>query len=242
MTRKDGRRPDELREVVIERGFIDHAEGSCLIKMGNTWVVTTATVDERVASWLKGSGQGWVTAEYSMIPRATVDRVPRESVTGRQKGRSMEIQRLVGRSLRAVVDLYALGELTITIDCDVIKADGGTRTASVTGGFVALYDALQYLVEVGRLERVPLTGFVAAVSVGMVNGECLLDLTFEEDFDAAVDMNVVMTEDGKLVEVQGTAEKDLFTRDELVAMLDVAEKGIRELVERQKQALGLVDR
>lgn len=239
--RKDGRAPDEIRDVTIERGFIEHAEGSCLIKMGNTWVVTTATVEDKVAGWLKGSGQGWVTAEYAMIPRATVDRVSRESVTGRQKGRSMEIQRLIGRSLRAVVDLYKLGEVTITIDCDVIKADGGTRTASVTGGFVALYDALQYLVEVGRLENVPILDFVAAVSVGIVDGECLLDLTFEEDFDASVDMNVVMTAGGKLVEVQGTAEKDLFGRDELIAMLDLAEKGIQELIAAQKLALGILE-
>lgn len=235
MTRADGRQHDEIRKVEIIRNFIEHAEGSCLVKMGNTWVIVTATVETKVPNWLKGSGQGWITAEYAMIPRAAFDRTPRESVTGRQSGRSMEIQRLIGRSLRAVVDLFELGELTIIIDCDVIKADGGTRTAAITGGYVALYDALKHLCEQGRLKSMPVKEAVAAVSVGIVNGEPLLDLTFEEDFDAMVDMNVVMTESLRLIEVQGTGEKRSFDRKELGFLLDLAEKGVKELIAVQKK-------
>lgn len=235
--RSDGRKPDELRKVEIIRNFNIYAEGSCLVKFGNTWVVVTATVEEKVPNWLRGAGQGWITAEYSMLPRANMDRTPRESHTGRLSGRTMEIQRLVGRSLRAAFDLFEMGELTITVDCDVLQADGGTRTASITGGFVAVYDAFRYLVRNGRLSKVPLKEFVAAVSVGIVDDTFLLDLTFEEDFDAAVDFNVVMTESGKLVEVQGTAEKKLFTKEELDKIIELAQKGIFELIEIQKQVL-----
>lgn len=235
--RSDGRKPDELRKVEIVRNFNIYAEGSCLVKFGNTWVVVTATVEEKVPNWLRGAGQGWITAEYSMLPRANMDRTPRESHTGRLSGRTMEIQRLVGRSLRAAFDLFEMGELTITVDCDVLQADGGTRTASITGGFVAVYDAFRYLVRNGRLSKVPLKEFVAAVSVGIVDDTFLLDLTFEEDFDAAVDFNVVMTESGKLVEVQGTAEKKLFTKEELDKIIELAQKGIFELIEIQKQVL-----
>lgn len=237
MERSDGRAFDELRRVEIIRNYIEHAEGSCLVKMGNTWVIVTATVEAKVPNWLKGAGQGWITAEYAMIPRAAFDRTPRQSVSGRQSGRSMEIQRLIGRSLRAVVDLFELGDLTVIIDCDVIKADGGTRTVSITGGYIALYDALRYLYKQGRLKNVPVKEAVAAVSVGIVDGELLLDLTFEEDFDAMVDMNVVMTESTKLIEVQGTAEKRPFDRKELNILINLAEKGVKELIEIQKEVL-----
>ncbi len=237
MERSDGRRFDELRRVEITRNYIEHAEGSCLVKMGNTWVVVTATVEAKVPNWLKGAGQGWITAEYDMIPRATFDRTPRQSITGRQSGRSMEIQRLIGRSLRAVVDLFELEDLTIIIDCDVIKADGGTRTVSITGGYIALYDALKYLCEQGRLKNLPVKEAVAAVSVGIVDGKPLLDLTFEEDFEAMVDMNIVMTESAKLIEVQGTAEKRPFDRNELDILINLAEKGVKELIKIQKKVL-----
>lgn len=237
--RTDGRKPDELRPIEIIRDFNMYAEGSCLVKFGNTWVVITATVEEKVPAWLKGAGQGWITAEYSMLPRANTDRNPRESHTGRLSGRTMEIQRLIGRSLRAAFDLYAMGELTIIVDCDVLQADGGTRTASITGGFVAVYDAFSYLVRNGRLKEIPLKEFLAAVSVGIIENTYLLDLTFEEDFDAEVDFNVVMTESGKLVEVQGTAEKQLFTREDLNKIIDLAGKGISELIKIQKQVLGV---
>lgn len=237
MERSDGRKAHELRKVEIIRNFNMYAEGSCLVKFGNTWVVVTATVEDKVPSWLKGSGQGWITAEYSMLPRANMDRNPRESHIGRLSGRTMEIQRLIGRSLRAAFDLYELGEFTIIVDCDVLQADGGTRTASITGGFVAVYDALNYLVRNGRLSKLPLKEFLAAVSVGVVDGEYLLDLTFEEDFDAEVDFNVVMTESGKLVELQGTAEKAPYTRDDLNKILDLAYKGISELISIQKKVL-----
>jgi ribonuclease PH len=235
--RSDGRRFDELRKVEIIRNFNMYAEGSCLVKFGNTWVVVTATVDEKVPVWLKGSGQGWITAEYSMLPRANLDRNPRESHTGRLSGRTMEIQRLIGRSLRAAFDLYKMEDFTIIVDCDVLQADGGTRTASITGGFVAVYDALRYLVKNRRLNEVPVKEFLAAVSVGVIEGSYLLDLTFEEDFDAEVDFNVVMTESGKLVEIQGTAEKSLFSRDDLNRILDLAQKGIQELISIQKKVL-----
>lgn len=235
--RSDGRRFDQLRKVEIIRNFNMYAEGSCLIKFGNTWVVVTATVDEKVPNWLKGSGQGWITAEYSMLPRANLDRNPRESHIGRLSGRTMEIQRLIGRSLRAAFDLYKMEDFTIIVDCDVLQADGGTRTASITGGFVAVYDALRYLVKNGRLSEVPVKEFLAAVSVGIIEGSYLLDLTFEEDFDAEVDFNVVMTESGKLVEIQGTAEKSLFSRDDLENILDLAQKGIQELISIQKKVL-----
>jgi ribonuclease PH len=237
--RTDGRKPDELRDIEIIRNFNRYAEGSCLVKFGNTWVVVTATVEEKVPSWLKGAGQGWITAEYSMLPRANLDRNPRESHIGRLSGRTMEIQRLIGRSLRAAFDLYAMGELTIIVDCDVIQADGGTRTASITGGFVAVYDAFSYLVRNGRLKEIPVKEFLAAVSVGIIEDTYLLDLTFEEDFDAEVDFNVVMTESGKLVEVQGTAEKQLFTKEDLDRIIELAGKGITEIIGIQKQVLGV---
>jgi ribonuclease PH len=237
--RTDGRKPDELRDIEIIRNFNRYAEGSCLVKFGNTWVVVTATVEEKVPSWLKGAGQGWITAEYSMLPRANLDRNPRESHIGRLSGRTMEIQRLIGRSLRAAFDLYAMGELTIIVDCDVLQADGGTRTASITGGFVAVYDAFSYLVRNGRLKEIPVKEFLAAVSVGIIEDTYLLDLTFEEDFDAEVDFNVVMTESGKLVEVQGTAEKQLFTKEDLDKIIELAGKGITEIIGIQKQILGV---
>jgi len=237
--RTDGRKPDELRPIEIIRNFNMYAEGSCLVKFGNTWVVVTATVEEKVPSWLKGAGQGWITAEYSMLPRANMDRNPRESHIGRLSGRTMEIQRLIGRSLRAAFDLQAMGELTIIVDCDVLQADGGTRTASITGGFVAVYDAFSYLVRNGRLSDIPLREFLAAVSVGVIEDTYLLDLTFEEDFDAEVDFNVVMTESGKLVEVQGTAEKQLFTREDLNNIIDLAWRGISRLIKIQKEVLGV---
>ncbi len=236
--RKDGRKLDELRKVEVVRPFYSHAEGSVFIKMGNTWVIVACTVEEKVPPFLKGLGEGWITAEYAMLPRATPERTVRESVTGRLSGRSQEIKRLIGRSLRAVVDLEKLGERTIIVDCDVVQADGGTRTAAITGGFIALYDALQFLHEQGKIEEVPIKDYLAAVSVGLVGGLPLLDLCFEEDFEASVDMNVVMTGSGNLVEVQGTAEKGTFTRKELNELLDLAEKGIMELVEVEKKILG----
>jgi ribonuclease PH len=238
MERKDGRQPDELRKIEIVRSYYAHAEGSVFLKIGNTWLVAAATVEERVPNFLRGMEQGWVTAEYSMLPRATPVRTVRESVAGRLSGRSQEIRRLIGRSLRAVVDLEKLGERTIIIDCDIIQADGGTRTAAITGGFIALYDALDYLVERGEIEEVPLEDYVAAVSVGIVNSTPMLDLCFEEDFEAQVDMNVVMTGRGQLVEVQGTAEKRTFSQEELDELLALARKGIEELVAAQKKVLG----
>lgn len=238
MERKDGRRPDELRKIEIVRSYYSHAEGSVFLKIGNNWLVAAATVEERVPNFLRGMEQGWVTAEYAMLPRATPVRTVRESIAGRLSGRSQEIRRLIGRSLRAVVDLEKLGERTIIIDCDIIQADGGTRTAAITGGFIALYDALDYLVDKGELEEVPLDDYVAAVSVGIVDSTPLLDLCFEEDFEAQVDMNVVMTGKGQLVEVQGTAEKRTFSQEELETLLSLARKGISELVTAQKKVLG----
>lgn len=235
--RKDGRLPGELRPVSITRNYIVHAEGSALIEMGRTRVLCTATVENRVPGFLAGQGTGWVTAEYSMLPRSTETRTPRETL-GRAHGRSYEIQRLIGRALRAALDLKSLGERTIWIDCDVLQADGGTRTAAITGGFVALYDAVRWMRGRGMIEADPVVHYVAAVSVGVVDGEVLLDLNYEEDFRAEVDMNVVMTEEGGLVEVQGTAEGRPFSRREMEEMLALAEKGIRYLIEAQKEALG----
>lgn len=238
MTRIDGRGPDELRPVRILRHYNKYAEGSVLIEMGDTRVICTASVDDKVPPFLKGTGKGWVTAEYGMLPRATEVRTLREAAKGRQGGRTLEIQRLIGRSLRAVVDLQALGERTIQLDCDVIQADGGTRTASITGAFVALTDACQRLVQSGVLSALPIKDFVAAVSVGMVDGEPCLDLCFAEDSGAAVDMNVVMTGGGRFVEVQGTGEEATFGRDDMDRLLGLAEKGIAELVRYQKDVLG----
>jgi ribonuclease PH len=235
MPRADGRQPDELRPIQITRNFIAHAEGSVLITLGQTRVICTATVEERLPPWLRGAGQGWITAEYSMLPRSTHERTPRDP--GRQGGRVHEIQRLIGRALRSAVDLDRLGERMITIDCDVIQADGGTRTAAITGAFVALVDALALLRRTNILALWPLRDFLAATSVGIVDNEMLLDLTFTEDSRARVDLNLVLTEAGKIVEVQGTAEGLPFSRPELLTLLALGEKGIRSLIEAQKAAL-----
>lgn len=228
-TRVDGRRPDELRPVKITRDYIMHTEGSVLIELGNTKVICTATIEDRVPHWLRGEGTGWITAEYAMLPRATGVRNQRESSKGRIGGRTHEIQRLIGRSLRSIIDLKALGERTIWLDCDVIQADGGTRTAAITGAYIALTDALRKLPE-----PVAVQDYLAAISLGIVDGQVLLDLCYEEDFAAQLDMNVVMTGSGKIVEIQGTAETAPFSREELNALLDLAKKGILELVDMQK--------
>jgi ribonuclease PH len=237
MQRSDGRHPSDLRQVTISRDFLPHAEGSVLIEMGRTKVICTATVDEKVPNWLRGSGQGWITAEYGMLPRSTDSRMNRESSTGKVGGRTQEIQRLIGRSLRSVVDLKAMPELTIWIDCDVIQADGGTRTASITGAFVALYDSLRWLVEKGKITEIPLSEFVSAISVGIVDGEPLLDLCYEEDSRAQVDMNVIMTQSGKFIEIQGTAEAAPFDRTEMDRLIDLASKGITELTAIQRKVI-----
>lgn len=229
------RGPDQLRSVTLERGVAPYAEGSCLITAGQTKVLCTATVQEGVPEWRKGAGLGWVTAEYAMLPRATHQRTGRER--GRVGGRTQEIQRLIGRALRAAVDFAALGERTILVDCDVLVADGGTRTASITGAAVALEDACRWLVDQGRLERSPLRQLVAAVSVGIVGGESRLDLDYSEDVAADVDMNIVALEDGSLVEVQGTAEGQTFSRRQLDELIDLGLAGIEDLVGRQRDAL-----
>jgi len=234
LIRSDGRRPDQLRPVNIVLDYIKYAEGSCLIEFGDTKVICTASVEEKVPPFLRGTGQGWITAEYSMLPRATAQRTVREAAKGKLTGRTQEIQRLIGRSLRSAVDLSRLGEITLWIDCDVIQADGGTRTASVTGAFVALYRALQ---RIDKLEAV--NSFVAAVSVGIVDGVLLLDLNYEEDSKAEVDMNVVMNERGEFAEIQGTGEGRTFTRSELDNLLELASKGIGELIQKQKEVLGV---
>ena len=237
MARADGRRNDELRPLEFVRGFLPHAEGSCYIKMGRTWVACTATVEEKVPAWLKGSGRGWITAEYSMLPRATELRSVRESTQGRVGGRTHEIQRLIGRALRSVVDLSALPELTIILDCDVIRADGGTRVASINGAFIALYDALVWLKDRERISEVPLDSFVAGVSVGIVDGELLTDLTYAEDSRAQVDLNLVMTDKSGIVEVQATAEQHPFARDDLDSMVAAAEKGVAKIIAAQQGVL-----
>jgi len=236
--RIDNRPFDAIRPVRIVRNFISYAEGSVLIEMGNTKVICTATVEEKVPSFLKGEGTGWITAEYSMLPRSTKERTIREAAKGRIGGRTHEIQRLIGRSLRSVVDLASLGERTLWIDCDVIQADGGTRTASITGSFIAMVDALEYLRQGEIIPCLPVSDFMAAVSVGKVDGEIMLDLCFEEDSRAQVDMNVVMTGKGQIVEIQGTAEQEPFERSEVDKMIDYAAKGIRELIDIQKEVLG----
>jgi len=235
--RRDGRYPAELRPVNFQRGFTRYAEGSVLVCFGETRVLCNATVEEGVPSFLRGEGRGWVTAEYSMLPRATHSRSPRESTRGKVGGRTHEIQRLIGRSLRAVIDTQVLGERTILIDCDVLQADGGTRTAAITGAFVALADAVAGLRRKGLVAGNPLKESVAAVSVGIVEGKPVLDLNYDEDFRAAVDMNFVITESGRFVEVQGTAEEEPFTADELDALRDLAVAGCRELATLQKRAL-----
>ena len=235
--RPSGRQPDQLRAIQLTRNYTKHAEGAVLVEFGDTRVLCTASVDERTPRWIKGSGKGWVTAEYGMLPRATGQRTQREAAQGKQGGRTMEIQRLIGRSLRAVVDLSALGERTITVDCDVIQADGGTRTASITGGYVALMDAIQHLIKRGAIKKNPIYGQVASVSVGIFQGVPVLDLDYAEDSNAETDMNVVMNEAGAFIEVQGTAEGHAFRMDELQAMLGLAQGGITQLIEKQRAAL-----
>ncbi|RRW65110.1 ribonuclease PH [Pantoea dispersa] len=235
--RPAGRSTSEVRPVTLTRHFTKHAEGSVLVEFGDTKVLCTATVEEGVPRFLKGKGQGWVTAEYGMLPRSTHSRMAREAAKGKQGGRTLEIQRLIARSLRAAVDLQALGEFTITLDCDVIQADGGTRTAAITGACVALADALNALVAAGKLKASPLKGMVAAISVGIVAGEAVCDLEYVEDSAAETDMNVVMTEDGRMIEVQGTAEGEPFSHDELLQLLALARGGIEQLIQAQKAAL-----
>ncbi|OUS27314.1 ribonuclease PH [Gammaproteobacteria bacterium 45_16_T64] len=236
--RPSGRTPDQLRDVKITRNYTCHAEGSVLIEFGDTKVICTASATDGVPRFLKGTGKGWVTAEYGMLPRSTGSRMAREAARGKQGGRTLEISRLVARALRAAVDLKMLGENTITIDCDVIQADGGTRTASITGGCVALVDALTWMLNNKKIKQDPLKRLVAAVSVGVYKGTPVLDLDYPEDSNADTDMNVVMTQHGGFVEVQGTAEADEFSRDEMTSMMDLAEKGIQELVQLQQKALG----
>jgi len=238
--RSDNRALDQLRPVKITPEFITTAEGSVLIEVGNTRVICTASIEETVPQFLRNTGKGWISSEYSMLPRSTLTRTPREVAKGRPSGRTHEIQRLIGRSLRAVTDLARLGERTIWIDCDVIQADGGTRTASITGAFVALGLALEKLVEAGTLPSAPLKDFVAAVSVGIVDGEVLLDLCYEEDSRADVDMNFVMTAGGKMVELQATAEHQAFDDAQLKKMMDFARQGVRQLIEKQQAVMGKV--
>jgi ribonuclease PH len=235
--RPSGRAPDELRTTVIKRNYTRHAEGSVLICCGDTHVLCTASVEERVPPFLRGKGEGWITAEYGMLPRSTGSRMGREAARGKQGGRTLEIQRLIGRSLRAVVDRKALGERSITLDCDVLQADGGTRTASITGAYVALIDACRHLESRGLIKKSPIHGQVAAVSVGICGDQPVLDLDYPEDSSAETDMNVVMNDGGAFIELQGTAEGHAFRRDELDRMLELAEKGIRELMVFQEEAL-----
>lgn len=238
MLRANGRSSRELRPVTIERHYLKYAEGSALITVGDTRVICSATVEDKVPPFLKNTGKGWITAEYSLLPRSTKERTIREVTRGRLTGRTQEIQRLIGRSLRSVVDMSLLGERTIWLDCDVLQADGGTRTAAITGSFVAMAEALSGLVTAGIVPALPLKDFLAAVSVGLVDDDLVLDLDFHEDSHARVDMNVVMTGSGHLVEVQGTAEGQPFTREQLIAMLDLAGEGIESLIAIQKQVLG----
>lgn len=230
MKRADGRKPDQLRSVKMTKDYLKDVEGSVLIELGHTRLICSATLQDGVPPFLKGSRQGWVTAEYGMLPRSSIQRIPR----WRESGRTHEIQRLVGRSLRAVTDLSQLGDHTIIIDCDVVQADGGTRTAAITGGFVALYDAVQKMSVQGMVDKFPISHFLAAVSCGIVGGEIILDLNYEEDSSASADMNVVMTDDGKIVEVQCTAEGNTFAMDEMDRMIRVAQRGIEELIEVQR--------
>ncbi len=235
--RVDGRQADQLRDISFERDFTAQAAGSVLVRAGRTVVLCTATIDEDVPRWMRGSGKGWVTAEYGMLPGSSNERIRREAAAGKQSGRTQEIQRLIGRSLRAVCDMVALGERQVVVDCDVLQADGGTRTASITGGYVALHDALTRALNDGRIKTHPLREACAAVSVGVVGGEPLLDLPYVEDSTAEVDMNVVMTESGKFIEVQGTAEGLAFSREELDELLALAEQGIAELITMQNHLL-----
>lgn len=237
MKRIDGRGPDLLRPITMTPGFMPNAEGSCLVAFGDTKVICTATIEDSVPRWMQGRGSGWLTAEYSMLPRSTSERVPREVSKGRPSGRTQEIQRLIGRSLRAVADMTLMGERTVWLDCDVLQADGGTRTASITGAYVAAALAFDVIVRHGEMTRSPLTDSVSAVSVGIVEGVPCLDLNYSEDSTAQVDMNVVMTGAGRLVEVQGTAEQGAFERRELDVMLDLATKGIVEIAAHQEDTL-----
>jgi len=238
--RTDGRKKNKLRKIKIKRNYMKYAEGSCLLEMGDTKVVCTASVENGVPLFLRNTGTGWITAEYSMLPRANRARTPRESSRGRVGGRTHEIQRLIGRSLRSVADLSLLGEKTIWLDADIIQADGGTRCASITGSFIALCDALDKLKTEGTIDRIPLNDFVAAISVGIIGGEPLLDLNYEEDSRAEVDMNVVMTGSGRFIELQGTAEKEPFDSKLMNSMIKIAKKGIGELITVQKKVLGEV--
>ncbi len=235
--RADGRQPTDLRPITFERDFTEHAAGSVLVSFGRTRVLCTASIDEDVPRWMRGRGKGWVTAEYSMLPGASAERIGREAAKGKQSGRTQEIQRLIGRSLRSVCDMAALGERQVIVDCDVLQADGGTRTASICGGYVALHDALTRVVQAGKLGAHPLTDTLAAISVGIVGGTPMLDLPYTEDSTAEVDMNVVMTGAGRFVEVQGTAEGAAFSREELDALLNLAEAGITEITARQTEVL-----
>jgi ribonuclease PH len=230
---------NQLRDVAIIRHYTKHAEGSVLVKFGDTHVLCTASIDEKVPGFLKGKGQGWVTAEYGMLPRSTGSRMDREAAKGKQSGRTQEIQRLIGRSLRAIIDLQKLGERSIQIDCDVIQADGGTRTASITGAYVALHDAISTLLKSGKITQSPLKDSVAAISVGMHQGQAVLDLDYIEDSDCDTDMNVVMTGSGGFVEIQGTAEGEPFSSDAMDAMLDLAAYGIKQLTDKQKEVLSV---
>lgn len=236
--RQNNRQNDELRKVEIIPNFNPYAEGSCLIKSGNTHVICTASVEDKVPAWLKDEGKGWITAEYAMLPRATLTRTPRETL--KPSGRSQEIKRLIGRALRAGVDLTKMPEISVIIDCDVIQADGGTRTASVTGGFVALYLALESLVKGGKLPENPIREFVAAVSCGIHNGQAILDEDYEEDSHAQADTNFVFTESGRIVEIQGTAEEEPFDNEQFLSLMKLAQKGIGELIKKQKIALGVL--
>jgi ribonuclease PH len=235
--RPSRRQPDELRAVTLERAVVKYAEGSCFVKFGDTHVLVTATLEDKLPPWLKGQGRGWITAEYGMLPRATLERTRREAAGGRQTGRTVEIQRLIGRSLRAVVDLEALADRQITVDCDVIQADGGTRTASITGAWIALHDCLAWMKTREMLRRDPLRDHIAAVSCGICNANVVLDLDYAEDSEAETDANFVMTGDGRLVEIQATAEKDPFTEEQLGGLLAMARKGIAKLVDLQKIAV-----
>ncbi len=237
MSRPSGRKADELREVTFEMGFSKHAEGSCLVKFGDTHVLCTATVEDKLPGWMKGKGTGWVTAEYGMLPRSTNERIEREAAKGKQSGRTQEIQRLIGRSLRSIVDLKKLGELQIRLDCDVIQADGGTRTASITGAYLALQQAIAHCMKIGILKENPLTDQVAAISCGVCNGVPVLDLDYAEDSTAQADSNFVLTSRGGIVEIQGTAEDKPFSEDEFLSLLSLAKKGTKELFALQLQTL-----
>jgi len=229
----------ELRPLSFTRNYLKNPEGSCLVQMGNTMVLCTASVQTKLPNWLQGAEQGWITAEYSMLPRSTQERKPRESRTGKLDSRSIEISRIIGRSLRGAVDLSKIPNISIIIDADVLQADGGTRTAAINGGFVALYDAIRYLMEQKVISENPILEFIGSVSVGIVNGEFYLDLSYEEDSQAEVDLNVTMTESGKIIDIQGTAEKRPLTREELEKLLDIAFEGIKKIIEKEKEVLGV---